>query len=133
MIHLFPSGDDTQQALQGFFMPKGIMPRGRGRPRNQFLANTVTCTNKLLLQIYSLKDQFIQSWDKVEAWMTKLFPEARKCFRRLIQVTVDKALSLSTESSRQEFYSEVINLGFVGDYCDKMGITRMKIFEIIDV
>ena len=65
--------------------------------------------------------------------MRKLFPAVRKSFRRTIEKTIEKALSLPTESSRQEFYPAIINIGYIGEHCEKIGITRMKLFEILDV
>ena len=59
--------DDDQQSL----FERCFLATGRGRRAS---LPTVQCTNRVLLQIYSIKEQKLKTWDTAVDWLNTLFP-----------------------------------------------------------
>ena len=96
-------------------------------------------TNKLLLQIFLLKEEGGKSWKETEGFLTKIVGEfqqnrlrylTEKCVKEVKKLDADDASCLSS------FLQKVVDVDNIGTYLTKAGFTRSSLlncfFDIVD-
>lgn len=96
------------------------MTKGRGRKMS---LSKVECSKKVLLQIYSLKEKYQETWDSAITWLHKLFPIFPKNRWAHLTEKVVAEVQSCPKADCLALYHEVTNLGFIGERCESVGLT----------
>lgn len=105
----FPD-DSTKATLQ-----RALLPKGSGRPPS---LPPLPASNRVLLQLYSIRLEAGKTWKDLHSWLAKLYPDwilKEGSIPKLFEGILSKAESISPVD-RPAFFDDVINYNSIGQF-----------------
>ncbi|GFO18369.1 ATP-binding cassette sub-family e member 1 [Plakobranchus ocellatus] len=106
-------------------LKKSLLVSGKGRrPDLPLELQSGKVTQKLLVQLYYLREEGSKPWSEVEDWLVKIFPAALPHRRRVRHLTESAITNFLKATDVDLFLAQDVDFDYISDSLSKYKITR---------